>query len=220
MSQPNPAPLGKPFVTGRRRDVMRVALVAVIVVEVSVLSGLFRTPAQTETTQTIGQASAPAATPDIGADSRPAAPAAESRPIPRFEDFPVQDIFTGTPAPLEFAPDSCAWTFRTRLRAGMEAGPNFAGQFAAVNWGCGTNCQVTVVVDLRTGKATPGPFVASSGTAFRLDSRLIILNPIVTGGDEPSRGPDSSMYEFERPAYWLWDGDSFVELDVPDPRVR
>ena len=42
--------------------------------------------------------------------------------------------------------------FRTVLRNGMKWGPNFAGHYAVVVWGCGTSCSSFAVVNLRTGQ--------------------------------------------------------------------
>lgn len=42
--------------------------------------------------------------------------------------------------------------FRTRLGRGAEKGANFAGHYALVSWGCGSECQGSLVVDLTSGK--------------------------------------------------------------------
>src|ERR1051325_6544677 len=42
--------------------------------------------------------------------------------------------------------------FRTRLSEDSRSGPNFAGRYAVVVWGCGTGCAQMGVVDSKTGR--------------------------------------------------------------------
>ena len=106
------------------------------------------------------------------------------RPAPRFEDYPAREVYGGRPAPLRL--DSrMARMFRTRLREGSQGGPNFAGRYAYVRWGCGTGCSQSGVVDLKTGRAYFPPVEyhdiidmedeQSRRRSFRLDSRLLVL---------------------------------------------
>lgn len=85
--------------------------------------------------------------------------------------------------------------FRTRLREGASAKPNFAGHYAVVSWGCGPECQQYLVVDLRDSKvyglAEPptepplghtflvprGVLETSRRVRFRIDSNLLIAGP-------------------------------------------
>jgi hypothetical protein len=67
--------------------------------------------------------------------------------------------------------------YRTRIRDGLtnpdgafrgseyvhSKGPNFAGHYFVLNWGCGTGCLMMVVVDALTGHVYPPPL--SVGTA-------------------------------------------------------
>lgn len=103
---------------------------------------------------------------------------------PRFDDFPVVEEFHGKPARVDLSSHPNARTFRTRLRDGAEKGPNFAGHYALVFFGCGNECQQTLIVDLRTGKvyglAEPPsnrPLQSSRGLDFTLTSRLLIADP-------------------------------------------
>lgn len=67
--------------------------------------------------------------------------------------------------------------FRTRLREGAAKGPNFAGHYTLVMWGCGAACQMVAVVDAGDGQVSFAPFTTSEGASYRLDSRLFIANP-------------------------------------------
>jgi hypothetical protein len=78
-----------------------------------------------------------------------------------------------------------ARTFRTRLREGASAGPNFAGRYTFVQWGCGTGCAQSGVIDAATGRVFFPPLdfhdiydmedERSRRRVFRLDSRLLVL---------------------------------------------
>ena len=99
---------------------------------------------------------------------------------PRYTDYPVKEIYKGRPAPVRI--DSRrARMFRTRLREDAREGPNFAGHYTVVFWGCGTGCAQLAVVDARTGKVF-WPSLEymdipdrEGDPGYRLDSRLLII---------------------------------------------
>jgi hypothetical protein len=89
-------------------------------------------------------------------------------PLPRFEDYPVTEIFRGIPA----APQLVTATermYRTVIRNGVskgfgvmrdgkeQPGPNFAGHYMAVEWACGSPCGMMAIVDAVTGKIYSPP---------------------------------------------------------------
>jgi len=114
---------------------------------------------------------------------------------PLFEDFPVVEEFHGKLARVDLSSHPNARAFRTRLRDSAQKGPNFAGHYALVRWGCGNECGQSLVIDLRTGKvyglAEPpsepplgravrvkGELLEfSRGVNFRLTSKLLIVDP-------------------------------------------
>ena len=53
---------------------------------------------------------------------------------PRFDDYPVNERYTGKTAPLVLSRE--ARTYRTRLREAAREKPNFAGHFIVTSWGC------------------------------------------------------------------------------------
>lgn len=96
-----------------------------------------------------------------------------------YDDFrrhPVSETFTGVPAPVDLESDPQARQFRTRLTEGAKQGPNFAGRYTVVEWGCGTNCQQIAVIDVRTGRVSDW-LTTELGSSYRLDSKLFIENP-------------------------------------------
>ncbi|MDT7806377.1 MAG: hypothetical protein QOJ70_190 [Acidobacteriota bacterium] len=103
---------------------------------------------------------------------------------PRFEDYTVREVYKGRPARIRLDSKK-AREFRTRLREDSRGGPNFAGHYTVVVWGCGTGCAQMGVVDARTGRVyfPPLEFMdipdmedeGSRSHFFRLDSRLLVL---------------------------------------------
>jgi hypothetical protein len=98
----------------------------------------------------------------------------------RFDEFLVTDAFKGKPGtPLVSRPEERR--FRTVIREGAKQGPNFAGHYTIVEWGCGTECIQAAVVDSRTGTVFQPPFgqkgdryFATTWLHFKLGSRLIL----------------------------------------------
>lgn len=97
--------------------------------------------------------------------------------LPKLKKFPATKKFQGKPAPVDLKSDPQAPMYRTRLREGAKAGPNFAGFYTVVTWGCGTQCASGAVIDARTGKVQFLPEPSDTGgIEYRLDSRLLVTN--------------------------------------------
>lgn len=107
-----------------------------------------------------------------------------------FEGFPVAQAerFRGKPAPVRLASRE-ARRYRTAIREGAREGPNFAGHYTIVQWGCGAGCVQFAVVDAKTGAVfmptfyvgPRAPVEGQSGEPdeplqFRIDSRLLIVS--------------------------------------------
>jgi hypothetical protein len=113
------------------------------------------------------------------------APVQEKEPVWafKFQDYVVTQVFKGKPAPALLARNE---RFRTVIRRGAAKGPNFAGRFTVVGWGCGAGCVAAVLVDAATGRIYRIPFGtlamdAASGPNYRgpvyqLKSRLLIAD--------------------------------------------
>jgi hypothetical protein len=102
--------------------------------------------------------------------------AAVAAAMPRFEDHPVLDRLEGAAAPIDLDSHPAARRFRDALTAGAARGPNFAGRYTVVAWRCGTACQQAMVVDAASGRVLT-QLEAPLGFHFRIDSRLLVLNP-------------------------------------------
>ncbi|KAA0968922.1 hypothetical protein FPY71_15260 [Aureimonas fodinaquatilis] len=101
------------------------------------------------------------------------------QPLPAAADFPVASVFEGKSAMPDFKTrDKDFVDFRTRIREGMEEGPNFAGEYSFVSAGCGTGCSMSFVANNRTGQVFAFPLSGEDysylQTVFQLDSRLLI----------------------------------------------
>jgi hypothetical protein len=79
--------------------------------------------------------------------------------LPKFENYPVTDIFKGPPAPPKLRRPGDR-LFRTRIREGAAKGPNFAGHFTVAEWGCGAGCVSIAIVDAKDGRIYDAPFTA------------------------------------------------------------
>lgn len=97
---------------------------------------------------------------------------AEARDLDRFRTTPdhgktVLPHFSGREKPFR--------RYRTMIGAGMKAGPNFAGHFAVIGIGAGTENMIHFIGDTRTGRLWSfpqemDPFIL---TRFTLTSRLL-----------------------------------------------
>ncbi len=92
---------------------------------------------------------------------------------PRFEDFPAPAIHIEKPHPVDFTGNRLAWRFRTVIRQGAAEGPNFAGHYTFVSWGCGSSCAAWAIVD------------SISGHVF-MSRDFGALSTVFVGGDDPS----------------------------------
>lgn len=95
--------------------------------------------------------------PAMNRSTNPPPSAAEWNPQqpPRFEHYPVEQIFTGAPAPVVITPERDS--FRNRIRKTEEAAPNFAGHYRLTLWDCGADCVTGAVVDVQNGQRYPLP---------------------------------------------------------------
>ncbi len=121
---------------------------------------------------------------------------------PRFEDYPVTEIYRGKVAkPVILGAEQRRYA--TQIRDGVENGwgvehsdgnlrvaPNFAGHDLAIEWGCGTGCLRMAFVDARNGRVYYPPLshgprdpmalpMFGQGYAkpeFRLGSRLLKID--------------------------------------------
>jgi uncharacterized lipoprotein NlpE involved in copper resistance len=127
-------------------------------------------------------------------------------PKKTFKDFTVEEKFDGLP-PKELNFSFCKYgkLYKTASKEAADNGADFAGHYSFARMGCGTNCQVSTIIDLKTGNVYAGP-EAAGGYDYKLDSRILIVNP-----------PDSNgLYQpcqYCTPEQYLWTGSSFKRLE-------
>lgn len=138
--------------------------------------------------------------------------------LPTFADYPAKGKFNGKPAKAKIKTKD-ARMYRTAITEGAKEGPNFAGHYTIVTWGCGTGCAGFAIVDANTGAVYMPPFYMSYGHQLNedlqnremLDYQLGSNLLIVTGSrNETNQG----QY------FYIWDGKRLklirTEFEVRD----
>ncbi len=98
---------------------------------------------------------------------------------PTFAEFPVTEIFKGTPASLDLS-EELARGYKTRFTEGLQKPADFAGHYVGVQWGCGSNCPLSAFVDLKTGKT----YGVWGGVAYHVNSSLFVEGNDDSGNSE------------------------------------
>lgn len=135
---------------------------------------------------------------------------------PTFAGYPAEGKFSGRPAAAIITSGDVRY-FRGQIRQGLAANPvpNFAGHYRAIIWGCGSQCVMMAIVDLRTGVVHAPPLAPAGSLAVQLDvtspmkvefrpeSRLMILR---NGCIDFARRETCAPYRF------VWNGARFQRL--------
>lgn len=77
----------------------------------------------------------------------------------------------------DFAIFKEAEVYKRIIIEALKRGPTFAGKFAVVEWGCGSNCQQHAVVNVETGLVVALGLQTEFGLEYSLDSTLLVTNP-------------------------------------------
>ena len=146
---------------------------------------------------------------------------------PRFENYPVSQSWSGTPAPIRLM-TGAERTFRTRLMNAAKEPANFAGHYRFEIWGCGAECISGAIIDLETGNVFSPPLAnehsralhfsvcqsayEDSGVDFRVNSRLLVLRCGLNYSERlQTNVPDAY--------YFVWEGNKFKQiLHIPGGR--
>ena len=120
-------------------------------------------------------------------------------PKVKFSDFKV-NIYNGPKAKIKIVHYQHR-RYRTMIRQGYKTRcVNFAGHYCFIEWGCGSPCRQSAIVDVITGQVYDAPGSAE-GYEFKKNSRLLISDP-------PFRGPDSKYYDknipYEKPGIYVF----------------
>lgn len=87
-----------------------------------------------------------------------------------FEQYEVT-VYYGSPAKPNFQSKRGSLKFRTQIREGISQGVNFAGHYAIVVFGCGTNCSFGFLVDIKSGRIFDLPLGGEKNYGLLLDYR-------------------------------------------------
>lgn len=133
--------------------------------------------------------------------------------LPNPDQYPAKPLSSGKVA-KPIITSKLAKLFRTQIRRGALAGPNFAGHYTVVTWGCGMDAYMLVVVDAITGKVYEPPFgcmtlaggynlpiaglEADANPGFRLDSKLLLTVGVKDGNDASPDDRAATFYVFDR----------------------
>ena len=145
---------------------------------------------------------------------------------PKFSDFPAGTTFKGRPAAVRIEGRK-ARMFRSVLRDGAKHGPDFAGHYTVVVWGCGADSFSLAVADARDGKVYFPPFDCitlaggydalslegkeTDNPVYRQDSNLLIF---AGAEDKPSLKPEDRSVQF-----WVFQNGRFKPVySIPAPR--
>lgn len=97
----------------------------------------------------------------------------------KFEDYliNVNDVNSDVHASLNLKSHPKGLRFKTVITDAYKEGPNFAGHYTIIGWGNGIPETDYVIVDNLTGNILDIFITTINGVDFRLDSRLLVVNP-------------------------------------------
>jgi hypothetical protein len=133
-----------------------------------------------------------------------------------FARYAVSKLYHGPIRLPDFRHRDRAFSdFRTAIRKGMREGVNFAGHYAIVSWGCGTECIAYVIGDVATGRVFEFP-LGGEYRELSLDtrptSRLIVAEWIPDSDGQSGDG--AAVVNWCRQDF-VWNGSSAVPLSKP-----
>jgi len=137
----------------------------------------------------------------------------QNNTLPTFQDYKVAHIYKGKGArPVLRNPEDRE--YRTRILQGAGKGANFAGHYAVINLGCGTQCSSFLIIDVQNGRVFARAQKEYTCQAYyNLDSRLLVTD-VCTG---PPTASGCTR------AFWQWTGTELqfrartpISCDRPD----
>src|SRR3569833_587195 len=117
----------------------------------------------------------------LGNQSRPAPDAivyigVKFKPYIHFDDFPVK-LNRSKKAAIKYNSNPLGTEFKTRITETYNREEiNFGGHYVFVEWGCGSPCEMSALVDVNSGIIYDG-ISSGYGYEFKKNSRMIIVNP-------------------------------------------
>jgi hypothetical protein len=113
-----------------------------------------------------------------------------------YENYEV-DTFSNKSENVKLSGSPTVKRFHSTIKWSIQHfGTNFGGHFNLARWGCGTSCINGAITDLKTGLVYDIP-AASLGYEFRINSRLLVVNP-------PDSTGNYDNCSYCEPELWLW----------------
>lgn len=149
-----------------------------------------------------------------------------------FNQYKINEQFSGIPAPLNFANDAGNLLYKTRIMNAYNAYVSgeyndvFAGHYIFTAWGCGTSCRMGVIIDLNNGEIYWIPGGESDAYPewdyyFVKDSNLLIINTIETirssEGDCDENSKDSVFCQPTK--FYLWENNEFKKISIDQEQL-
>ena len=107
--------------------------------------------------------------------------AVKFKPYIRFSDFLVETFNSRNKVNINYSSNVTARRYKTVITdTYKKKSLNFGGHYCFVEWGCGSPCQQSALIDLRTGIVYDG-VGAGYGYDYKENSRMLIVNPIDSG---------------------------------------
>ena len=127
--------------------------------------------------------------------------------LPEFSSYtvPQSDAILEN---VDFTSHPDAINFKTRLEYVLNQSENFAGHYIVTYWGCGTMCQMVAILDVLTGDVF-FPFTTSYGVCYKLDSSLLITNPV---DDFLIESFGEEILDWFKAGYYAWNGQEMELL--------
>jgi hypothetical protein len=116
---------------------------------------------------------------------------------PGFDKYRVKEIFPGPYVNPDTDNSPTGKRFRSVIQNGYVQKPDFAGHYRVVSWGCGSNCHVFVLVDMKTGKIINAPGPAAIDAEYYVHSAVFVIDP-----QDMIKESGADLYVTE---YFLWD---------------
>lgn len=142
----------------------------------------------------------------------PSATVGQVRPLPGFGAFPVDTSFRGPPATVDLSNVADDTRLKAILEGGIKNGPNFAGAFIIVEWGCGSPCRTLAIVDARSGKVFLPGLSTVKGFVYQRNSSLLVTEPLDEWKADLLAYPD--WEPLVRKAYYFnWQSPYLIAVD-------
>ncbi|OHD10595.1 MAG: hypothetical protein A2086_04290 [Spirochaetes bacterium GWD1_27_9] len=93
--------------------------------------------------------------------------------------------------------------FKTRINNSLKEKINFGGKYLIIEWGCGTECQTGVIINLEDGKIFSLP-TTEWGAEYKPNSLLFVANPPSVNNEYNINRP---YYAY--PRYYIWNKNKF-----------